>query len=278
MSVIRSRRCYESHGTGHAPHVTGRSRTWWLHPYCFAMWQIGQSLGGYVWISRPARCKLSAIVSPCRAPMWPCPCSVLHVRLGWPALALALVSACGPAKPPRSGETVPEPTPMAQTTSQMPNRLIHEQSPYLLQHAHNPVDWYPWGEEAFARAQAEEKPVFLSIGYSTCHWCHVMERESFESPDIAALLNEHFISVKVDREEHPDVDQLYMNAVMTMTGHGGWPLTVFLTPDRRPFFGGTYFPPDQRGGMTGMRQLLPAIAMAWRAKRPGGGGRGAGGG
>ena len=157
---------------------------------------------------------------------------------------------------------------MAQTTSQMPNRLIHEQSPYLLQHAHNPVDWYPWGEEAFARAQAEEKLVFLSIGYSTCHWCHVMERESFESPDIAALLNEHFISVKVDREEHPDVDQLYMNAVMTMTGHGGWPLTVFLTPDRRPFFGGTYFPPDQRGGMTGMRQLLPAIAMAWRAKRP----------
>ena len=156
---------------------------------------------------------------------------------------------------------------MESVTVHTPNRLAREQSPYLLQHAHNPVDWYPWGEEAFARAQAEEKPVFLSIGYSTCHWCHVMERESFESPEIAALLNEQFISVKVDREEHPDVDQLYMSAVTTMTGHGGWPLTVFLTPDRKPFFGGTYFPPDPRGGITGMRQLLPAIAAAWRTKR-----------
>ena len=125
------------------------------------------------------------------------------------------------------------------------NRLIHEKSPYLLQHAHNPVDWYPWGEEAFARARRENKPIFLSVGYSTCHWCHVMERESFESEEIAQLLNEHFVSIKVDREERPDIDEVYMSAVQAITGRGGWPLSAFLTPEGRPFYGGTYFPREQ---------------------------------
>lgn len=147
------------------------------------------------------------------------------------------------------------------------NRLAHEKSPYLLQHAKNPVDWYPWGDEAFDRARQEDKPVFLSIGYSTCHWCHVMERESFESPAIAGLLNRDFVSIKVDREEHPDVDQIYMSAVQAMTGRGGWPLTAFLTPERKPFYGGTYFPPERRWDMPGMAELLPAVAKAWREKR-----------
>ncbi|MBI4341753.1 MAG: thioredoxin domain-containing protein [Candidatus Omnitrophica bacterium] len=148
-----------------------------------------------------------------------------------------------------------------------PNRLIHEKSPYLLQHAHNPVDWYPWGEEALARAVQEQKPIFLSIGYSTCHWCHVMERESFESPEIAELLNRWFVCIKVDREEHPDLDQVYMTAVTAMTGQGGWPLTVVLTPERKPFFGGTYFPPERRWNRPGMKELLPAIAEAWQQRR-----------
>ena len=147
------------------------------------------------------------------------------------------------------------------------NRLAREQSPYLLQHAHNPVDWYPWGEEAFAKARNEDKPIFLSIGYSTCHWCHVMERESFESPEIARLLNQWFISIKVDREEHPDLDQVYMSAVTALTGRGGWPLNVFLTPELKPFFGGTYVPPERRGSMAGMKELLPALAEAWRTRR-----------
>src|SRR3989338_455855 len=147
------------------------------------------------------------------------------------------------------------------------NRLIREQSPYLLQHAHNPVDWYPWGADAVAKARREQKPIFLSIGYSTCHWCHVMERESFERPEIAELLNRWFVSIKVDREEHPDLDQVYMHAVTALTGQGGWPLTVFLTPELKPFFGGTYFPPERRGTMTGMKELLPAVAEAWRARR-----------
>ncbi len=121
----------------------------------------------------------------------------------------------------------------------MLNRLASESSPYLLQHADNPVDWYPWGEDAFQKAREEEKPVFLSIGYATCHWCHVMERESFENDEVAAFLNEHFVSIKVDREERPDVDDIYMNAVQLLTGAGGWPLNVFLKPDLRPFFGGT---------------------------------------
>ena len=147
------------------------------------------------------------------------------------------------------------------------NRLARESSPYLLQHAHNPVDWYPWGDEAFARARAEDKPVLLSVGYSACHWCHVMERESFENPDIAAVMNRHFVSVKVDREERPDVDHIYMQAVQAMTGHGGWPMTVFLTPDGRPFYGGTYFPPVDRHGLPGFPRLLAALADAWAQRR-----------
>jgi uncharacterized protein YyaL (SSP411 family) len=126
-------------------------------------------------------------------------------------------------------------------TDEHTNRLIHETSPYLLQHAHNPVDWYPWGEEAFEKAKAENKPVLLSIGYSACHWCHVMERESFENEKIAALMNELFVSIKVDREERPDLDEIYMNAVQMLTGRGGWPMTMFLTPEGKPFYGGTYF-------------------------------------
>ena len=147
------------------------------------------------------------------------------------------------------------------------NRLARETSPYLLQHAHNPVDWYPWGEEAFARARAEDKPVLLSVGYSACHWCHVMERESFENPEIAGVMNRHFVSVKVDREERPDVDQIYMQAVQSLTGHGGWPMTVFLTPDGVPFYGGTYFPPTDRHGLPGFPRLLEALADAWRNRR-----------
>ena len=147
------------------------------------------------------------------------------------------------------------------------NRLAGETSPYLLQHAHNPVDWYPWGDEAFAKARAEDKPVLLSVGYSACHWCHVMEHESFENPEIAGVMNQHFVSVKVDREERPDVDQIYMQAVQSLTGHGGWPMTVFLTPDGAPFYGGTYFPPVDRHGLPGFPRLLEAIADAWANRR-----------
>ena len=149
----------------------------------------------------------------------------------------------------------------------MPNRLIDETSPYLLQHANNPVDWYPWGEEALERASAEDKPILLSVGYSACHWCHVMERESFENADIAAQMNENFVSVKVDREERPDIDSIYMTAVQAMTGHGGWPMTVFLTPDGKPFYGGTYFPPEDRGGMPSFPRVLDAISDAYRNSR-----------
>ncbi len=156
---------------------------------------------------------------------------------------------------------------MENKTAQKSNRLIKEKSPYLLQHAHNPVDWFPWGEEAFAQAAREDKPIFLSIGYSTCHWCHVMERESFEDPEVARIMNEQFISIKVDREERPDVDQLYMQAVMAIAGQGGWPLSVFLTPDRKPFFGGTYFPPESRWGQPGFKDLLRGIAHGWAQKR-----------
>ncbi|MBI5441740.1 MAG: thioredoxin domain-containing protein [Deltaproteobacteria bacterium] len=147
------------------------------------------------------------------------------------------------------------------------NRLAMESSPYLRQHAHNPVDWYPWGAEAFERARREDKPLFLSIGYSACHWCHVMERESFENEEIAAVLNAHYVSVKVDREERPDVDDVYMSAVQTMVGRGGWPLSAFLFPDGRPFFGGTYFPPDDRQGRAGFRTILEKLAEAWRERR-----------
>src|SRR5262245_60506584 len=148
------------------------------------------------------------------------------------------------------------------------NRLAHERSPYLLQHASNPVDWYAWGEDAFARARSEDKPIFLSIGYSTCHWCHVMEHESFENASIAKLLNDDFVSIKVDREERPDVDRVYMSFVQSTTGSGGWPMTVFLTPDLKPFYGGTHFPPTSRWGRPGFSDLLGELARVWKAERP----------
>ncbi|MGH9360829.1 MAG: thioredoxin domain-containing protein, partial [Thermoanaerobaculia bacterium] len=168
------------------------------------------------------------------------------------ALALAALLLARPADPePRKA-----------------NRLAAEKSPYLLQHAHNPVDWFPWGEEAFRKARAEDKPVFLSIGYSTCHWCHVMERESFENQEIARVLNLHFVAVKVDREERPDVDEVYMQAVQAITGQGGWPLSVFLTPEGKPFFGGTYFPPeDDPARGRGFRTLLLLVARTWKEER-----------
>jgi len=147
------------------------------------------------------------------------------------------------------------------------NRLAREKSPYLLQHAHNPVDWYPWGDEAFEKARAENKPIFLSIGYSTCHWCHVMERESFENDRIAALLNREFVPIKVDREERPDVDRIYMTFVQATTGGGGWPMSVWLTPELKPFFGGTYFPPENRYGHAGFASVLTQLADAWRSQR-----------
>jgi uncharacterized protein len=147
------------------------------------------------------------------------------------------------------------------------NRLIGQKSPYLLQHAHNPVDWFPWGEEAFRKAREENKPIFLSVGYSTCHWCHVMERESFEDEKVAVILNDKFVSIKLDREERPDVDRVYMLFVQATTGSGGWPMSVWLTPELKPFFGGTYFPPDSRYGRPGFASVLEKIASAWREKR-----------
>ena len=164
-------------------------------------------------------------------------------------------------KPGQSGEKVPSKIKVVTVATKKYNRLIHEKSPYLLQHAQNPVHWFPWGEEAFQAALAENKPIFLSIGYSTCHWCHVLEKESFENQEVADLLNENFISIKVDREELPDVDQIYMSVVRAMTGNGGWPMTVVMTPDRQPFFGGTYFPRDQ------LIKILSALYTAW-AKQP----------
>ncbi|MDP9349796.1 MAG: thioredoxin domain-containing protein [Gemmatimonadota bacterium] len=149
----------------------------------------------------------------------------------------------------------------------MPNRLTHETSPYLLQHQDNPVDWYPWGPEALERARREDRPILLSVGYSACHWCHVMEHESFEDPETAGIMNEHFVNIKVDREERPDIDSIYMNAVQQMTGHGGWPMTVFLTPDGAPFYGGTYYPPQPRYGMPSFRQVLLGVSEAYRERR-----------
>lgn len=154
-----------------------------------------------------------------------------------------------------------------QAPNKFTNRLIDETSPYLLQHAHNPVEWYPWSDEAFEKARTEDKPVLVSIGYSACHWCHVMEHESFEDAEVAAIQNEQFISIKVDMEERPDVDQIYMNFVQITTGRGGWPMNVFLTPDKRPFYGGTYFPPSPRYGMPSWRQILLSIAEAYRERR-----------
>src|SRR5215467_1333945 len=149
----------------------------------------------------------------------------------------------------------------------VPNRLAGETSPYLLQHAHNPVDWYPWGREALERSKTEDKPILLSIGYSACHWCHVMERESFEDPHTAAIMNAHFVNIKVDREERPDLDAIYMQAVQAMTGSGGWPMTVFLAPDGTPFYGGTYFPPTDHHNMPAFTRVLEAIDSAWRTRR-----------
>jgi uncharacterized protein YyaL (SSP411 family) len=160
-----------------------------------------------------------------------------------------------------STHTGAEPTP---APSENTNRLAHEKSPYLLQHAHNPVDWYPWGEEAFAKARRENKPIFLSVGYSTCHWCHVMAHESFESEEVAAIMNREFVNIKVDREERPDVDRVYMTFVQATTGGGGWPMSVWLTPDLKPFVGGTYFPPDDRYGQPGFKKVLERIATAWK--------------
>ena len=180
-----------------------------------------------------------------------------------PSLAVGLGAGNRPQNPinPRSAVTTNQPASPAHT-----NRLAREKSPYLLQHAHNPVDWFAWGDEAFARARAENKPIFLSIGYSTCHWCHVMERESFEDEKIGAYLREHFISIKLDREERPDVDKIYMTFVQSTTGSGGWPLNVFLTPERKPFFGGTYFPPDNRYGRGSFLSVLKQVADVWRER------------
>ncbi len=188
---------------------------------------------------------------------------LLGTALGWAFLA---GTACGPAAESPEDAQAKERAEM-NSPAKFTNRLIQEQSPYLLQHAHNPVDWYPWGEKAFTRAREEDKPVFLSVGYSTCHWCHVMEEESFENQRIAQFLNEHFVAIKVDREERPDVDQLYMSAVQALTGRGGWPMSVFLTPEGEPFFGGTYFPPDDRHGRPGFRSLLERIQSAWETDR-----------
>src|SRR5256885_10276489 len=146
------------------------------------------------------------------------------------------------------------------------NRLISETSPYLLQHAHNPVDWYPWGDEALGKARQEDKPILLSVGYSACHWCHVMEHESFENEEIAKLMNDNFVNIKVDREERPDLDQIYMTAVQMMTGHGGWPMTMFLTPEGVPFYGGHYFPPVERYNMPGFPRVLLSVAEAYKSQ------------
>src|ERR1700756_1272797 len=149
----------------------------------------------------------------------------------------------------------------------MPNRLAAESSPYLLQHRNNPVDWNPWDEQALARARQEARPLLVSIGYSACHWCHVMERESFEDPEIAALMNRHFVCIKVDREERPDVDAICMEACQALTGSGGWPLNAFLTPAQEPFYAGTYFPPEPRHGLASWRMVLQAVAKAWDERR-----------
>ncbi|MCK5316040.1 MAG: thioredoxin domain-containing protein, partial [Anaerolineales bacterium] len=149
----------------------------------------------------------------------------------------------------------------------MVNKLNGENSPYLLQHVNNPVDWYPWGEQALHKATEEDKPIFLSIGYAACHWCHVMAHESFEDSETAAIMNEHFVNIKVDREERPDLDSIYMDAVVAMTGQGGWPMSVFLTPDGKPFYGGTYYPPERRYNMPSFREVLVSVHVSWEQDR-----------
>ena len=196
---------------------------------------------------------------------------VAHILLCGAFVATAVPGDAGIASDQESANqtTAAASARSTQSKGQYPytNRLIHEKSPYLLLHAHNPVDWYPWGKEAFAKAKRENKPIFLSVGYYTCHWCHVMEGESYSNPAIAELLNRWFVSIKVDREERPDIDNEYMSFVEATTGSGGWPMNVFLTPDLKPFFGGTYFPPDDKRGQTGLRTLLPRIADVWSKQR-----------
>src|SRR5437764_3036672 len=187
---------------------------------------------------------------------------ITRFRFGFLALVWLVTANHNDAGP--TPVDAPRPESDAANMSEHTNRLAQEKSPYLLQHAHNPVDWYPWGEEAFAKARSDDKPIFLSIGYSTCHWCHVMERESFENLDIASVLNEHFVSIKVDREERPDVDRVYMTFVQATTGSGGWPMSVWLTPDLKPFVGGTYFPPEERYGQPAFKKVLERIATAWK--------------
>src|SRR5438132_1796226 len=185
-----------------------------------------------------------------------------HAAARMLTLASALgLAGCGPESyQPRDHATMNAAT-MAHAHT---NRLAREKSPYLLQHQHNPVDWYAWGPEAFARAKKENKPIFLSVGYSTCHWCHVMAHESFENAETARLMNEHFVNIKVDREERPDLDGIYMQATQSMTGQGGWPMTIFLRPDGAPFYAGTYFPADDRHGIPAFRRVLTGVADAYR--------------
>src|ERR1051325_7935775 len=184
-------------------------------------------------------------------------------RLGLLLVGLLGLAARGQEPDKPESKTIVNTNPPSATAAHT-NHLAREKSPYLLQHQHNPVDWFAWGEDAFTKARQENKPIVLSIGYSTCHWCHVMERESFESQEIARLLNQHFVSIKVDREERPDVDRIYMSFVQATSGQGGWPLNVFITPDLKPFFGGTYFPPDSRGNHPGWGDIVQEIGRAWR--------------
>ena len=174
-------------------------------------------------------------------------------------LALLVLAPVALDDPPAPSTSVP--------SHQHTNRLADETSPYLLQHAHNPVDWYPWGPEAIEKAKREDKPIFLSIGYSACHWCHVMERESFENEAIAAKMNANYVCIKVDREERPDIDDIYMKFVVATTGSGGWPMSVWLTPELEPFYGGTYFPPDQRYGRQAFPEILDYFAKLWKDDR-----------
>ena len=203
------------------------------------------------YLAQPVRSTLQLIVALA---------STMGIDAVLPHPAQAAAKSPAPVQAPHPSLSMP--TPPSHSTSHT-NRLAREKSPYLLQHQHNPVDWYAWGEEAFAKARAEKKPIFLSIGYSTCHWCHVMERESFEKEDTAKVLNAHFISIKVDREERPDVDKIYMTFVQAMTGSGGWPLNVFLTPDLKPFFGGTYWPPEKKFGRPSFKDVLLQVHQAW---------------
>jgi len=193
-----------------------------------------------------------------------------RLRIIFWTLFLAIVGLTVMVAAQRKAEKVSKPHYEMKTESgeyRYTNRLLNEKSPYLIQHAHNPVDWYPWGDEAFEKARKENKPIFLSIGYSTCHWCHVMEHESFENPETAKIMNEHFVNIKVDREERPDVDRVYMTYVQATTGGGGWPMSVWLTPDLKPFIGGTYYPPEDRWGQMGFPKLLNRISDGWRDDR-----------